>query len=65
MRGIFDCPDCGSEDIEERGFAESHPQGHDFEHYELGCNECGAEWFLHYEDGEWWVQGDDDYEEVA
>lgn len=65
MRGIIDCPWCEGRDIVEESFDESHSYDHDFEYYEMRCNECGAEWLLGYEDGTWVVYGDDDYEEVA
>lgn len=65
MHGIIDCPCCEGRDITEEWFEESHSYGHDYEYYKLRCDECGAEWMLHYDDGEWWVQGDGDYEEDA
>lgn len=65
MHGIIDCPDCLGRDVVEERFEESHCYGHDYEYYEMRCPDCGAEWMLHYEDGEWSVHGDDDYEEVA
>ena len=63
MHGILDCPSCMSRDIIDECVGESHCWGHDYEHYEMRCMECGAEWMLHYEDGDWVVEGDRDYEE--
>ena len=66
MSGVYDCPSCGSTRISEYLLGESHSWGHDYEYYEyyeMGCGDCGAEWLLEYRDGEWMVQGDDDYRE--
>ena len=65
MRGIIDCPCCGSGKVTGELVSESHSWGRDYESHEMRCDECGAEWALHYDDGEWWVQGVNDYEEVA
>jgi hypothetical protein len=65
MRGVWDCPNCGSTRVAEYMVGESHSCGHDYEYYEMGCADCNAEWLLGYEDGKWYVYGDDDYEEVA
>ena len=63
MVGIIDCPCCGGSEVEGELVSESHAYGHDYESHDMRCGECGAEWTLHYDDGEWWVQGDDDCEE--
>ena len=55
------CPHCGGGRFEvlDEGF---HPG---WSWADCKCPDCGAEWRIHDTDFGFWIDGDDDYEEVA
>lgn len=62
MVGIIDCPCCGGENVAGTLIGESRTAEHEYECYDMGCDDCGAEWMLEYDDGDWYVHGDYDEE---
>ena len=65
IHGIIDCPCCGGENVAGELRGESHSWDHDYEYYDMRCDDCGAEWMLEYDDGEWYIEGDYDEEVTA